>query len=194
MAEKLFDPKTQGPEHQHPEPDQHDLNPEAAAGENVGNVGRHPEKDNPRTAYDVKEAHRQLVDWTDDELKQIPLMPAGARLEQGATYVDLREPGAASSRPPARCRSPSMGFTSRSPRSISAPGTGCWVSGRPSGWGRRSPAGRRPRGRRRSSTFVMPRIPLPNSVSASPLAISGFFDRADHKLTLDLLADQAIGG
>jgi hypothetical protein len=92
MADKLFDHKTQGPEHKHPEPYQHDLNQEAAAGQNFDRIGPHPEKDNPRTAYDVKEAHRQLVDWTDDELKQIPLMPAGARLEQGATYVDLRDP------------------------------------------------------------------------------------------------------
>ena len=92
MVDKHFDPKREGPEHKHPEPYQRDLNPEAAAGQNVDKIGPHPEKDNPRTAYDVKEAHRQLVDWTDDELKQIPLMPAGARLEQGATYVDLRDP------------------------------------------------------------------------------------------------------
>jgi hypothetical protein len=92
MADKMFDPKGDGPEHKHPEPYQQDMNPDAAAGQNFDKIGRHPEKDNPRTAYDVKEAHRQLVDWTDDELKQIPLMPAGARLEQGATYVDLRDP------------------------------------------------------------------------------------------------------
>ena len=49
-------------------------------------------KEHPRTASDVKEAHRQLVDWTEDELKQVPLLPAGARLDQGATYVDLRDP------------------------------------------------------------------------------------------------------
>jgi hypothetical protein len=51
-----------------------------------------PAKEQARTAYDVKEAHRQLVDWTEDELKQVPLLPSGARLEQGATYVDLRDP------------------------------------------------------------------------------------------------------
>jgi hypothetical protein len=83
MANKVFDHMTQGPEHEPPEPYQHHLNPDAAAGQN---------KDNARTAYDVKEAHRQLVDWTDDELKQVPLLPVGTRLEQGATYVDLREP------------------------------------------------------------------------------------------------------
>ncbi len=93
MADNLFDPTLQGPEHNnHPESDQHDLNPAAAAGQNIARTGPDPEKHNPRTAYDVKEAHRQLVDWTDDDLKQVPLLPAGTRLEQGATYVDLREP------------------------------------------------------------------------------------------------------
>jgi hypothetical protein len=92
MTDKLHDPKTQGPEHKHPEPYQHDLNPEAAAGQNFGLIGPHPEKDNPRTAFDVKEVHRQLMGWTDDDLKQIPILPAGSRLEQGATYVDLRDP------------------------------------------------------------------------------------------------------
>jgi hypothetical protein len=92
MVNKLFDPKTHSPEHKHPEPYQHDLNSDAAAGQNVDRIGPHPEKDDPLTAYDVKEAHRQLVDWTDEELKQIPLMPVGARLEPGATYVDLRDP------------------------------------------------------------------------------------------------------
>jgi hypothetical protein len=92
MVDKLLEDQAQGAEHRHIEPSQHDMNPDAAAGQNCDRIGPHPEKDNPRTAYDVKEAHRQLVDWTDEELKQIPLMPAGARLEQGATYVDLREP------------------------------------------------------------------------------------------------------
>ncbi len=54
--------------------------------------GSHPVNDHPRTANDEKEAHRQLVDWTEDELKQVPLLPVGARLEPGATYVDLRDP------------------------------------------------------------------------------------------------------
>jgi hypothetical protein len=87
MADKFYNDEPQGPE-----PYQHDRNPEAAAEQNVDRIGPHPEKHHSLTAYDAKEAHRQLVDWTDEELKQIPLMPAGARLEQGATYVDLREP------------------------------------------------------------------------------------------------------
>jgi len=92
MVDKIYDPKTQGPEHKHPEPYEHDLNPEADAGQNYDLIGPHPEKDNPRTAFDDKEAHRQLVGWSDDDLKQIPLLPAGSRLEQGATYLDLCDP------------------------------------------------------------------------------------------------------
>ena len=45
-----------------------------------------------RTAYDLKEVHRLLEGITDDGLKQIPVLPLHARLEQGATYIDLRAP------------------------------------------------------------------------------------------------------
>jgi hypothetical protein len=43
-----------------------------------------------RTAHDVKDVHRRLEGFSDDELKAIPILPAGTRLEQGAVYVDLR--------------------------------------------------------------------------------------------------------
>ena len=42
-----------------------------------------------RSAYDVKPVHRALSDLKDDELKQIPVIDAGTRLQQGATYLDL---------------------------------------------------------------------------------------------------------
>jgi hypothetical protein len=51
-----------------------------------------PTQESSRTAYDVQEARRQLVEWTDEELKQVPLLPIGTRLDEGATYVDLRDP------------------------------------------------------------------------------------------------------
>jgi hypothetical protein len=86
MTQKVYDPGDK-----HPPEYQQDLNPDAAAGINWGRVGPHPEKDNPRTAYDVKEAHRRLGDYTDDQLKQIPILPAGSRLEQDATYIDLAD-------------------------------------------------------------------------------------------------------
>lgn len=71
-------------EQKHPEPWRRDLSPNHMAGQNIG-----PEPDMPRTAHDVKDAHRALRDFTDDELKQIPLLEAGTRLQQNATYLDL---------------------------------------------------------------------------------------------------------
>jgi hypothetical protein len=92
MADTLFDPKQHGADLQRPQPYQRGLNSDAGAGPGPARVAPRPEKDDSRTAYDVKEARLQLVGWTDDELRQIPLMPVGARLQPGATYVDLREP------------------------------------------------------------------------------------------------------
>jgi hypothetical protein len=62
------------------------------AGQNIGLAGPHLEKDTA-TAYDIKAIHRQFHGFTDDELKRIPILPQGARLEQGATYVDLQDEG-----------------------------------------------------------------------------------------------------
>lgn len=87
MTQRVYDPTDK-----HPEEYRADLNPDAAAGINYGGVGPHPERDNPRTAFDVKEAHRLLRDFADDQLKQLPIMPAGSRLEQDATYIDLADP------------------------------------------------------------------------------------------------------
>lgn len=74
-----------------PEEWRDDLNPDFMAGENYGTQGPQPGK-TARTAYDVKGAHELLRDMQDDELKQIPVLAAGSRLEQGATYVDLSDP------------------------------------------------------------------------------------------------------
>jgi hypothetical protein len=63
------------PGQQHPDGWRDELNPEQAS----------------RTAYDVKDAHRLLSDITDVGLKEIPILPVGARLEQGATYMDLHD-------------------------------------------------------------------------------------------------------
>jgi len=92
MVDKLHHPRTEGPEQKHPGAYQQDMNPDAAAGQNFGLTGPHPEKDNPTTAYDVKEAHHLLHEFTDDLLKQIPILPVGIRLEQDASYLDLRDP------------------------------------------------------------------------------------------------------
>lgn len=71
-----------------------DLHPQAAPGRNQGLEGSHPEKDDIPTAYDLKEVNRYLNQegYTDTELKQILVMPPGSRLEQGATYIDLKDP------------------------------------------------------------------------------------------------------
>lgn len=59
------------------------------AGQNVGPSSTERERPIP-TAYDVKDVNRALADdFTDDDLKQIPILPTGTPLEQGATYVDL---------------------------------------------------------------------------------------------------------
>ena len=87
MTQRVYDPSDK-----HPPEYQRDLNPAAAAGINYRLVGPHPEKHNPPTAYDVKEAHLLLIDFSDDQLKQIPILPAGSRLEQDATYINLIDP------------------------------------------------------------------------------------------------------
>jgi hypothetical protein len=69
-----------------------DLNPNYLAGDNYG--VRDPEPDfSGSTAHDLKGAHSALDDWQDDDLKQVPILPAGTRLQQGATYIDLRMRG-----------------------------------------------------------------------------------------------------
>jgi len=74
----------------HPTRWRKDLNPAAMGGQNLGaqNLSDLPH----RTAADDKQLSRQLKNFSDDELRQIPLVPAGAGLEQRAVYVDLRNP------------------------------------------------------------------------------------------------------
>jgi len=79
------------PETKHSAGPQQDLNPDASKGMNDGLSGPHPELNNPRTAHDVKELHDLLSGFRDDELKRIPVLPPGSRLEQGATYLDLTD-------------------------------------------------------------------------------------------------------
>jgi hypothetical protein len=81
------------PGDQHPEEWRGDINPDRLAGQNVGPASSGQEK-LTRTAYDVKEVHRRLRGFTDDMLKQIPILDEGTRLQQGATYIDLDDPDA----------------------------------------------------------------------------------------------------
>jgi hypothetical protein len=70
-----------------PEEYREDLNPEYEMGENHG-----PPRAQLRSAYELKDAHDLLRNLRDDQLKQIPILMEGSRLEQGATYFDLRHP------------------------------------------------------------------------------------------------------
>jgi hypothetical protein len=75
-------------EQKHPDEWNRDLNPDRMAGQNIGGISEAHER-GTRTAYDVKAVHRALEGFTDDELKQIPIIDSGTRLRQGATYLDL---------------------------------------------------------------------------------------------------------
>ena len=89
QAEMQAKPQT---EQKHPDEWQRDLNPNHMAGQNIGEVAADQEQGLP-TAYDVKEVHRSLSEqFQDDELRKIPVLREGQRLEQGATYLDLRSP------------------------------------------------------------------------------------------------------
>lgn len=76
------------PEDKHPEPYQTDLNPNASAGLNYGLEGADIPK---RTAIDIKEFHEYLNDFTNDELRQIPVLKDGAHLETKAAYINLAD-------------------------------------------------------------------------------------------------------
>jgi hypothetical protein len=86
MTEKQFQPG----EH-HPEEWRRDLNPDPQAGQNRGLSGEESLTNAP-TAYEVKGVHQQFHGFTDEELKRIPIVPAGTRLQQGAVYVSLQDP------------------------------------------------------------------------------------------------------
>ncbi|HEX2092439.1 MAG TPA: hypothetical protein VHG28_08555 [Longimicrobiaceae bacterium] len=83
-TENVHHPQT---EQRHPDLWQQDLNPHHMAGQNVGD-----RETSLRTAYDVKPLHRGMSDLPDDELKGIPVLAEGERLQQGATYLDLNHP------------------------------------------------------------------------------------------------------
>lgn len=85
MTEKQFRPGEQ-----HPEEWRRDLNPDAKAGQNNELTDTRALSDMP-TAYEVKGVHRQFHGFSDDELKRIPILRPGTRLEQGAVYVDLQD-------------------------------------------------------------------------------------------------------
>lgn len=77
-------------EQKHPDAWQRDLNPDHMRGQNIGVHSAEPEI-GIRTAHELKGVHRALDDIPDDDLKQIPILREGARLQQGSTYMDLAD-------------------------------------------------------------------------------------------------------
>ena len=65
-----------------------DLRPNEFAGENDGADDAQNEKNAP-SAYEHKELHDRFPQLSSADLKNIPILPAGTRLDQGATYLDL---------------------------------------------------------------------------------------------------------
>ncbi|HEX2205823.1 MAG TPA: hypothetical protein VHG91_21090 [Longimicrobium sp.] len=74
----------------HPPEYRGDLEHDPLAGQNIG--GDPDREVGMRTAHDIKELSREL-DLGDDELKRIHVLPEGERLQQGGTYLDLRDRG-----------------------------------------------------------------------------------------------------
>jgi len=72
----------------HPDEWHQDLNPNHLAGQNIG-VASDIETRGDRTAFHIRKQGRELGNLDDNELKQIPVIAEGSRLQQGATYVDL---------------------------------------------------------------------------------------------------------
>jgi hypothetical protein len=77
------------PEEETREDWERDLHPNEFAGRNAGPRDAQAEKDAP-TARDLKEVDSALSWLNDDALRRIPVLPTGARLKQGATYIDLK--------------------------------------------------------------------------------------------------------
>lgn len=63
-----------------------DLHQDNRAGQHAGMTERRT-----YTAYDVKELHAKMPEYTNDELKKIPVLAHGERLQQGGTYLDLND-------------------------------------------------------------------------------------------------------
>jgi hypothetical protein len=72
-----------------PEESHRDLHPNHMAGQNVGEP--EPGTGRERTAFHLRKAGLDLGRIDDEELKRVPVLGPGTRLQQGATYVDLKQ-------------------------------------------------------------------------------------------------------
>jgi hypothetical protein len=73
----------------HPDEWQRDLNPNHLAGQNIGPASDSRAHTEEMTAFHLRKRGFRLNGLDDAELKQVPLVAEGARLQQGATYVNL---------------------------------------------------------------------------------------------------------
>jgi len=67
-----------------------EVNPDSVAGQNHG-LQRTDELG--PSAYDVKDVRETWKDLSAADLKQLTVLPEGTRLQQGAVYLDLNDPG-----------------------------------------------------------------------------------------------------
>jgi len=51
-----------------------------------------PSDESAPSAYDIKDVQQTWKDFSKADLKQIPIVPEGTRLQQGAVYLDLNDP------------------------------------------------------------------------------------------------------
>lgn len=70
---------------------QQDLNPNPTAGYNIGAEGEQPGRF-ARTAAEVDDLQSMRNDYSENDLQRIPVLKSGTRLEQGATYINLKDP------------------------------------------------------------------------------------------------------
>jgi hypothetical protein len=75
----------------HPPEWRGDLNPERMEGQNIGASSKRNDS-SARTAGDIDMLAGRLNGFTRDELSQIPIVPSGTKLKQGAVYLDMRIP------------------------------------------------------------------------------------------------------
>ena len=71
----------------HPDEWQQNLNPDRLAGQNIGQD--EPSNNADFTAFHLRKRGHELRGLDDNDLKRVPVLPEGTRLQQGATYVDL---------------------------------------------------------------------------------------------------------
>jgi hypothetical protein len=74
----------------HPDEWQQDLNPNHLAGQNIGQESDQRERTD-MTAFQLRKRGYELRGLDDNDLKQVPVLAEGTRLQQGATYVNLAD-------------------------------------------------------------------------------------------------------